>query len=159
MEFGLKHCFFSLLYFGKRQGFYLFIFLFDTKFTLNFRSCERQCVYLVSFGPVRYSSNYLTMPFLAGVQSNVSDGVPLISSEYSVNSTSLHFSNITVNLLCLYINICLILQLFSLTLFSHQESLGYGWKTCQRMWHNYLVLLASLQLWWKQYAKPYLYIF
>lgn len=61
------------------------------------------------------------MPLLAGVQSNVSDGV-LISSEYSVNSTSLHFSSITVNLLCLYINICLILQLFLLTfLFSSVE--------------------------------------
>lgn len=114
MEFGLKHCFFSSVLWEK-VGF--FFFLFDTKFTLNFRSCERWCVYLFSSGPIRYSSNYLTMPFLAGVQSNVSDGVLLISSEYSVNSTSLHFSNITVNLLCLYINICLILQLFSLFFF------------------------------------------
>lgn len=116
MEFGLKHCFFSSVLWEK-VGLFC-VFLFDTKFTLNFRSCERWYVYLFSSGPIRYSSNYLTMPFLAGVQSNVSDGVLLISSEYSVNSTSLHFSNITVNLLCLYINICLILQLFSLFFFS-----------------------------------------
>lgn len=82
------------------------------------------------------------MPFLAGVQSNVSDGVLLISSEYSVNSTSLHFSNITVNLLCLYINICLILQLFSLTLFF--LSVGKPWVLMKNMLANVAQLSCSL---------------
>lgn len=50
-----------------------------------------------------------------------------MSSEYSVNSTSLHFY-ITVNLLCLYINICLILQLFRLFFFLNRKALGIGEK-------------------------------
>lgn len=61
---------------------------------------------LFSSGPIRFFSNYLTMSFLAGLQSSVSNGVLFTSSEYSGNlSTSLHFSYITVNLLCLCINI------------------------------------------------------
>lgn len=58
-------------------------------------------MYLFSSGPIRYSSDYLTVPFLTGVQNNDSSGVLFLSPEYSVNSTSLHFY-ITVNLLCLY---------------------------------------------------------
>lgn len=73
------------------------------------------------------------MPFLAGVQSNVSNGVLFISSEYSVNSTSLHFSYITVNLLCLYINICLSLQQFRLFFFF---SAGKPWALMKSMWHS-----------------------
>ena len=98
MEFGFKHCFFSSV-FWENLG-----FLFDTKFTLTYRGWGRWCVYLFSSGPIRYSSNYLTMLFFfffgRGTK-NVSNGVLFISSEYSVSSTSLHFS-ITVNLLCVY---------------------------------------------------------
>lgn len=67
---------FSLLYFGKFSSFLLL--LFDTNFTLNLRGRGRWCVCLFSSGPVRFSSNYLTMPFLAGLQSNVSKGVLFI---------------------------------------------------------------------------------
>ena len=67
------------------------------------------------------------MPFLAGVQSHVSKGVLFIRSEYSVNSTSLHFY-ITVNLLCLYIYIYLILQLFHLFFFLNRKALGIDGK-------------------------------
>lgn len=121
MEFGFKHCFFSSVFCE------ILVFLFHIKLTLNLRGWGRRCVYLFSSGPIGYSSNYLTMPFLARVQSSISNGGLCMSSEYSVNSTSLHFY-ITVNLLCLYINICLILQLFRLFFFLNRKALGIGEK-------------------------------
>lgn len=123
MEFGFKNCFYFFLFWK------ILVFLFYTKFTLK----KSQGVkggganVLFSSEPIRYSSNYFTMPFLAGVQSHVSKGVLFISSEYSVNGTSLHFY-ITVNLLCLYISIYLILQLFHFFFFLNRKALGIDGK-------------------------------
>lgn len=122
MEFGFKHCFSSSV-FWKNSGFSC-----DTKLTWNFRGWGRWCVYLFSSEPVRYSPNYLTMPFWQGYKAMFLNWVLFISSEYSVNSTSLHLSYITVRLLCLYINICLILQLFHLFFFLNRNTLGIDEK-------------------------------